>query len=249
DIGRMETTAVKDGDYYVLNGTKTYTTAIDVSDFGLVMTVTDWEKRRKEGVTCFVVEKDTPGLTLSREIEVMGRRGVKTFEVFFDNCRVPAENVLGGVGQGLEVARAELDSMRLALSAACLGTAERALEMMKSYAKQRVTFGEPLARRQAIQQMIVRAETDVYASRLMLYEAATEADQRKDIHIKAMMIKVFITEMTVRVVDRAIQVHGGLGYSKDLPLEMMYRDTRLHTIGDGATEVLEWSIARSILRD
>ena len=102
---------------------------------------------------------------------------------------------------------------------------------------------------QAIQQMIVRAETDVYASRLMLYEAATEADQRKDIHVKAMMIKVSITEMAVRVVDRAIQVHGGLGYSKDLPLEMMYRDVRLHTIGDGATEVLEWSIARSLLKD
>ena len=249
DLGNVETRAVREGDNYILNGTKMYVTAIDVSDFGLVLAVTDWEKRRRGGITCFIVEKDNPGVQVSRRISLMGRHGLKSYEVHLDNCVVPAGNILGELGHGLEVAGVELNSLRLECAAACMGAAERAQKMAMDYAKKRVTFGEPLAKRQLIQQMIVRAETDIYASKLMLYDVATEADQGKDITIKAMIVKCFVTEMAVRTIDRAIQIHGGLGYSKDLPLEMMYRDLRLYTIAEGATEVLEWTIARNLLRE
>ena len=249
DLGNVETRADKDGDSYILNGTKMYVTAIDVSDFGLVLAVTDWEKRRKGGISTFLVDKDSPGIHIVRQILLMGRWGLKSYEVSFENCVVPAANMLGEPGHGLEVAGAELASLRLECSAAALGAAVRALEMSKSSAKQRVTFGEALARRQSIQSMIVRAETAIYASRLMLYEAATEADHGKDISIKAMMVKTFVTEAALHIVDRAIQIHGGLGYSRDIPLEMMYRDLRLYTIAEGATELMEWTIARNLLRD
>ena len=249
DLGNVETRAERDGDNYILNGTKIYVTAIDVADFGLVLTVTDWEKRRKGGITMFLVDKDTPGLNIVRQIPLMGRWGLKSYEVKLDNCVVPAKSMLGKPGQGLEVAGAELASLRLECSAVCLGTAVKALEMTKSFSKQRVTFGEPLARRQLIQNIIVRAETEIYASRLMLYEAAVEADQGKDISLKAMMIKSYATEAALHIVDRAIQVHGGLGYSRDLPLERMYRDLRLYTIAEGATELMTWTVARNLLRD
>ena len=249
DLGNVETRADKDGDKYILNGTKMYVTAIDISDFGLVLAVTDWEKRRKGGISTFLVDKDSPGLDVVRQIPLMGRWGLKSYEVKFDNCVVPAGNLFGEPGHGLEVAGAELASLRLECSSVALGTAARALEMAKSHAKQRVTFGEALARRQSIQSIIVRAETAIYASRLMLWEAAMEADQGKDIAVKAMMVKTFVTEAALHIVDRAIQVHGGLGYSRDLPLEMMYRDLRLYTIAEGATELMEWTIARNLLRD
>ncbi|MFC1929386.1 acyl-CoA dehydrogenase family protein [Chloroflexota bacterium] len=161
---------------------------------------------------------------------------------------MPASDVLGELGQGLEIARAELNSLRLECCAVNLGTAKRALDMAKTYAKQRVTFGEPLARRQHIQQMIVLGEIDIFASKLMLYNTAAEVNQGENITLKAMMVKCFVTEMAIRFIDRAMQIYGGLGYSKDLPLEMMYRDARIFTIGDGPTEIMEWTIARNLLR-
>ncbi|MFC1929429.1 acyl-CoA dehydrogenase family protein [Chloroflexota bacterium] len=249
DLGNVETRAVKDGGAYVLNGTKLYVTAIDVAHFGIVLAVTDWQKRRRGGLTCFLVDSDAPGLKISRHLPMMGRRGLHSYEVALEDCVVPEENILGEPGKGLEVAGAEINGLRLAGSAASLGTAERALELAKAHAKERITFGGPLAKRQLIQEMIVRAEIDIYASKMMLYNAAWEADQGKDITLKTMMVKCFVTEMAIRAVDRVIQIHGGLGYSKELPLEMMYRDTRLRTLTEGGTEVLEWSIARKLLRD
>ncbi len=249
DLGNVETRAVKQGDGYVLNGTKIYVTAIDVSDFGLVLAVTDWEKRRKGGISAFIVEKDNPGVHIVRQIPLMGRWGLKSYEVRFENCVVPESAVFGKLGQGLEVAGSELASLRLECAAACLGAAERAHEMTKPFVKQRVTFGEPLSRRQLIQHMIVNAETNIYASKLMLYEAAVEADKGKDIGVKAMMVKTFVCEAALHIVDRAIQIHGGAGYTRDLPLEMMYRDLRLYTIAEGATELMEWTVARNLLRD
>ncbi|MBI2868527.1 MAG: acyl-CoA dehydrogenase [Chloroflexi bacterium] len=138
--------------------------------------------------------------------------------------------------------------MRLGCSAAMLGYAQRALDMAKSYARKRVTFGQPLATRQMVQEMIVNSETEVYASRLMLYHIASDYDQGKDVTTRMMMVKPYVTEMAIRVIDRAIQVHGGHGYTRELPLEMMYRDARLFTIGDGASEVLKWAAARSLLK-
>ncbi len=248
DIGNVETRAVRDGDNYILNGSKLYVTGIDVADFGLILAVTDWQKRRRGGLTCFLVDTKTPGLSLSRHLPMMGRRGLNSYEVSLENCAVPAANVIGGVGKGLEVLGDDLNTMRLSGSAAALGTAERALDMAKAHARERITFGEPLAKRQLVQQMIVHAEIDIYASKMMLYNPSSEGEQAMDITLKTMMIKCFVTEMAIRVVDRAIQVHGGLGYSKDLPLEMMYRDVRLRTLTEGPTEVLEWTIARNLLK-
>ncbi|MBI2868448.1 MAG: acyl-CoA/acyl-ACP dehydrogenase [Chloroflexi bacterium] len=249
DLGAIETRAVKDGNSWVLNGRKTYVTAIDVSHFGLVLAVSDWEKRRKGGISCFIVERNNPGLKLVRQIPLMGRRSLHSYEVELNDCRVPAENLFGEAGHGLEVAASELGATRIECAATCIGVAQRALKMAKDYAKKRVTFGEPLARRQTIQNMITHAEEDIYASRLMIWDAATDADEGKDINVKAMMIKAFATERAVRIINDAMQIHGGLGYTRDLPLEMMYRDVRLYTIGEGGTELLEWVIARNLLKD
>lgn len=248
DLGNMEMRAIRDGDNYILNGNKMFITAVDSSDFGLVFAVTDWQKRGRGGITAFIVDKDAPGFS-HQLIPVMGRRGLHVYELTFDNCVVPAKNVLSELGQGLELAQAGLVGARLGCAAACLGMAQRALDMAKSYAKQRVTFGQTLAKRQFVQSMVVDSETEIYASRLMLYHLAWEYDQGIDVTTKIMMVKPFVTEMAVRVIDRAIQIHGGYGYTKELPLEMMYRDARLFTIGDGASEVLRWAAARRLLRD
>ncbi|MBI2869365.1 MAG: acyl-CoA dehydrogenase family protein [Chloroflexi bacterium] len=249
DIGNMETRAVRDGAGFILNGSKLYITGVDVSDFGYVFAVTDWEKRRKGGISCFIVEKSNPGLQVVRRIPLMGRRGLNCYELKLDNCVVPADSMIGAPGKGLDIAGTYLNSGRLKAAASSLGGAVRALELVKSFAKQRVTFGEALARRQLIQHMIVQAEVDIHASRLMLYEAATGGDRGEDIALKAMMVKWFVPQAAKRIVDDAIQIHGGLGYSRDLPLEMIYRDVRLSSIGGGAAQVLEWTIARNLLKD
>lgn len=249
DLGMMETRAVKDGDNYIINGTKIFITAIDISDFGYVLAVTDPERKRNGGVTCFIVDNDNPGLIIGRHIECMGRRGLKSYELVFDNCLVPAGNIFGVIGGGMDIFVADMNSVRLCVSATCLGMAQRALDMSKSYAKERITFGQPLSRRQSIQEMIVYAETSIHASRLMLHHTAWEADQGIDVTHRVMMLKAHVPKVACRIIDDAMQIHGGFGYSKDLPLEMMYRDARLYMIGDGAVQVLEWAAARNLLRD
>ncbi|MBI2869681.1 MAG: acyl-CoA dehydrogenase [Chloroflexi bacterium] len=248
DTGNLETRAVKDGDNYILNGSKIFTTGLDDSDFGTVYAVTDWEKRRSGGITCFIVDMDAPGFTVERHIPLMGRRGLRSFELRFDNCVVPAKNILGQLGNGMAVAVSMLNEARLGGAAACLGAAVRALQMAKSYSKQRVTFGEPISRRQLIQHMIFLSEMEIQASRLMLYSTAWEADQGADITTKAMIVKYMLTESAFKVIDRCMQIHGGYGYSKDLPLEMMYRDVRLLRIIEGSSEIMEWAAARALLK-
>ena len=178
----------------------------------------------------------------------MGRWGLRSYELEFVDCVVPAKNILGELGKGMLVAVSMLNEARLGSAAACVGTAVRAMEMTKSYSKQRVTFGQPISNRQIIQHMIVQSEMDIFASRMMLYNTAWEADQGIDVTIKTMMVKCYVTEMANLVLDMAVQIHGGYGYSKDLPLEMMYRDVRLYRIIEGSTEVLEWAVARSMLK-
>ena len=248
DLSRMETRAVKDGDNYVINGNKIFITAIDISDFGYVLAVTDPERKREGGVTCFIVDNDNPGLKIGEHLECMGRRGLNSYEISFEDCVVPESAILGELGKGMDIFVADMNSVRLCGAAACLGMAQRALDMSKSYAKERITFGQPLANRQAIQEMIVFAETNIHASRLMLYHIAWEDDQGIDVTYRVMMLKARIPKLACRIIDDALQIHGGFGYSKDLPLEMMYRDARLYMIGDGSVQVLEWAAARHLLR-
>ncbi|MFC1929424.1 acyl-CoA dehydrogenase family protein [Chloroflexota bacterium] len=247
DTKALETRAVKEGNSYVINGTKTFITMADRADFGLVFAVTDPEKRARGGITCFIVDKGTPGFSISREIKTFGRSGLGVFELHFDNCVVPEGNVLGQVGHGLRIILRGLTKSRVRLAAYSVGAAERAQEMAMDYAKKRVTFGKPLAERQSIQNMLVDNATNIYASRMMTYNTAWEADQGMDLRTKAMMIKVFATEMACKVVDNAIQIHGGYGYSKDLVLEMIYRDVRMFRIADGATEMGKHWIASRLL--
>ena len=247
DTGALETRAIMSGNNYIINGTKTFITMADRADFGLIWAVTEPEKRARGGITCFIVDKGTPGFSISREVPTLGRRGVGVFELSFDDCAVPKENVLGEVGHGLRIILKGLTKSRVRIAAYCVGAAERAQELAMDYAKQRVTFGKPLAERQMIQNMLVDAAINIYAARMMVYNIAWEVDQGMDIRTKAMMAKVFASEMACNVVDNAIQIHGGYGYSRDLVLEMIYRDVRLFRIADGATEMAKHWIASRLL--
>jgi len=243
----MQTTAVKKGDQWVINGRKIWISRAHVADFIIVMAVTDKEKRARGGITAFLVDKGTPGLILQRQIPVIG--GHAPWEIVFEDMTLPESQVLGPVGQGFAPMQLRLTVRRLEIGSWCVGTAQRCLDMMVEYAKQRVTFGQRLADRQAVQWFIADSATDIYASRLMTYHGAWKFDQGEDVRQEASMLKIFATEMATRVADRAMQVHGGMGMSKDLPLEFIYRRLRPMRIFEGPTEIHRWVVARSLLKD
>lgn len=247
DPAGMQTTAVKKGDQWVINGRKIWISRAHVADFMIVMAVTDREKRARGGITAFLVDKGTPGLILQRQIPVIG--GHAPWEIVFEDMTLPESQVLGPIGQGFAPMQLRLTVRRLEIGSWCVGMAQRALDMMIDYAKQRVTFGQRLADRQAVQWFIADSATDIYASRLMAHHGAWKFDQGEDVRQEASMLKIFATEMATRVVDRAMQVHGGMGMSKDLPLEFMYRRLRPMRIFEGPTEVHRWVVARSLLKD
>ncbi len=247
DPAGMQTTAVKKGDQWVINGRKIWISRAHVADFMIVMAITDKEKRARGGITAFLVDKNTPGLILQRQIPVIG--GHAPWEIVFEDMTLPESQVLGEIGQGFAPMQLRLTVRRLEIGAWCVGMAQRCLDMMIDYAKQRVTFGQRLADRQAVQWFIADSATDIYASRLMAHHGAWKFDQGEDVRQEASMLKIFATEMATRVVDRAMQVHGGMGMSKDLPLEFMYRRLRPMRIFEGPTEVHRWVVARSLLKD
>lgn len=248
DIGAMQTTAVKKGDKWILNGTKIWISHADKADFIITMAVTDPEKRQRGGITAFLVDKDTPGLTVSRGIPTISYH--HPYELIYEDVEVDESQVLGEVGQGFVPMANRLGVRRLELAQRSVGMAERLLEMMVEYANQRKTFGHYLADRQAIQWWIADAATDIHATRLMAYHAAWKMDQgAKDIRREAAMLKVFGTEMVQRIADQAIQLHGGMGLAKEMPIEFMYRYIRVIRILEGASEVHRWTIARDILRN
>ncbi len=242
----METRAVKKGRNYILNGTKTFITMADRAGFGLVWAVTE-PAMGPHGITCFLVDKGTPGFTISREIKTFGRSGCDVYELSFENCSVPEENIVGKLGEGLRIALHGFGLSRLRIAACCIGAAERAQDLAVNYAKQRVTFGKPLSERQMIQNMLVENSINLFAGRMMVYNTAWEGDEGMDIRVKAMMTKVFGSEVACKVIDNAMQIHGGYGYSKDMPLEMMYRDVRLWRVAEGATEMAKSWIASRLL--
>jgi alkylation response protein AidB-like acyl-CoA dehydrogenase len=178
----------------------------------------------------------------------MGWRGSPTSELVFEECRVSRGQILGEIGGGFSLLMRFLDEQRLSVGAGCVGTAERLLEMACEHARQRVTFGRPLADRQAIQFMLADSAMEIYAGRLMVYQGARRADRGERVSREAAMAKVFCSEMAGRVADRALQVFGGMGYMKDLPVELMYRDVRNHRIAEGTSEILRILIARDLLK-
>jgi acyl-CoA dehydrogenase len=247
DPAGMQTTAVKKGDQWVINGRKIWISRAHIADFIIVMAVTDKEKRARGGITAFLVDKGTPGLVLQRQIPVIGSHA--PWEVVFEDLTIPDSHVLGQVGQGFAPMQLRLTVRRLEIGSWCVGFAQRCLEMMVDYAKQRVTFGQRLADRQAIQWFIADSATDIHATRLMTHHGAWKFDQGEDVRQEASMVKIFATEMATRVADRAMQTHGGMGMSKELPLEFIYRRLRPMRIFEGPTEVHRWVIARSLLKE
>lgn len=247
DAGAIKMRAERKGDKWVLNGQKTFISGAAKADFLITMAVTDPEKGKKGGITTFLVDKGTPGLKISRSIPTIGE--LHPYEVYYDNVELDDSQVLGEVGQGFVPLQNRLGVRRMELAIRCVGMAERALEMTIDYAKQRKTFGQYLSERQAIQWWVADSMTDIYATKLMVYDAARKMDQGiKDLRKESSMLKVFGTEMGTRVIDRAIQVHGGTGVTKDLPLEYMYRLIRIYRIVEGPSEVHRWTLARSAFK-
>ena len=252
DAGNVQTTAVREGEYFILNGLKHFITNGDVADLSTVITLTDKEKRARGGITAFVVEKGMPGFYVGTIERKMGIRGSHTAELIFDNCRVPVGNIIGGepmIGQGFKTAMRVLDKGRLTMGACALGAAQRLLEMCIDYSKERVQFGKPIASFQSVQNMLADMATEIYAARQMLYHAATLRDSGKKVIKEASMVKLFCTEMANRVGNSAVQIFGGMGYMKDFPVERFFRDLRLYTIYEGTSEIQRMVIARELTRD
>jgi acyl-CoA dehydrogenase len=246
--GMMQTTAVRDGDNWVINGTKFFVSWADAADFALVQAVTDPAKRQRGGITMFIVEKGTPGFSLKRPIPVWVSKKPEQFELLFDQCVVPQANVLGGVGRGFYMGQKILTIWdRLERAAWMLGMMQRALDMCTSWAKQRVTFGRPIADRQAIQWMIVEIWTDIQYLRTKLYEAAWKADQGQDVRMEASLLKYTGAQWATRSLDKAIQIHGGIGETDWLPLTRFYHVARHARIGGGTDEIHKMVLARFLL--
>ncbi|WP_083686413.1 acyl-CoA dehydrogenase family protein [Rhodoferax koreense] len=248
DPSQMRTMAVleqrADGEHYRINGNKIFITGADKADFVQLFARTGEDKGAAE-VSCFLIDRGTPGMRLGQNFELMSPD--RPWELMFEDVCVPASQMVGRRGQGWELARSFLDVGRLIHGPKAIGRAERALEMAIDYARQRKTFGEPLANRQAIQWMIADASVELNAARLMTYHAAWKADQGMNFHVEASQVKLYADDMYLRVVDRAIQIHGGMGLSRELPLELMYRDARSRTITEGSSEMQRTIIAREML--
>src|SRR5579864_459958 len=241
----IETRAVKDGDAWVLNGAKIFISGADKADYGLVFARTDKSKGR-DGVTCFIVDRDMPGFHVRRVVHTL-RSTYYATELQFVDLRVPERNVLGEVNRGFAIANDRLTRQRIPYAAGCIGIAVKAQEMAIDYAKLRHTFGSALATRQAIQWMIVDNEIDIRTSLWLVLAAAHKAERGEPYRTEAAMAKLVASEAGGRVVDRAMQIHGGYGMTKDLPLERWYREMRIRRIGEGPSEVQRHIMARDLL--
>jgi len=246
DPSGMITRAEKVGDEWVINGRKIWVSKVPAADFVIVMARVGAGKRH-EGITAFIVEKNTPGFEILREIPMLG--GHRTYELVFEDCRIPAENILGEVGAGFAPMQLRLVVRRLQIGTWCIGMCRRALDMMCSHAKQRTTFGALLADRQAVQWWIADAAMKMHACRLMVQDAARKQDLGIDVRTEASMIKVYATEMAAEVLDHAMQTLGAMGVTKELPLQLMAQRVRVMRVYEGPSEVHRMSIAKKILKE
>ncbi len=246
DAGGTRTTAVRDGDFWVLNGSKTFTTHASVGHVAVVFASTD-PSRKHHGISAFIVEKGTPGFSVGKHEDKLGMRASDTSEMVFQDCRIPAENLLGEEGHGFKDAMKVLDGGRISIAALALGTAAGALDHAVRYARERQQFGKPIGSFQAIQNKIADMATEVDAARLLTQRAGWLKDQGRDTTRESAMAKLYASEVAVRVANEAVQIFGGYGYVKDYPVEKYYRDAKLCTIGEGTSEIQRLVIARQIL--
>jgi acyl-CoA dehydrogenase len=246
DPASMRTRAERKGPDYVINGVKRFITDADKADFAQLMAVTDQVKGARGGISCFLVDMDRPGVRISAKHQTM--MGDAPCEIVFDNVHVPAENRVGEEGQGFAAAQRWLNEGRIRHGARACGVAERCLDMALDYAKQRKTFGEPLAERQGVQWILADCFTELHATKLMVRDAAAKLDAGEDARAETFMVKIYGDEMGFRVADRCLQLHGGIGLTTELPLEKLWRDQRSFMITEGPTEVLRTALAKLILR-
>jgi acyl-CoA dehydrogenase len=246
DPASMRTRAERKGTDYVINGVKRFITNADKADFAQLMAVTDPTKGARGGISCFLVDMKTPGVRISAKHQTM--MGDAPCELVFDNVHVSAENRVGEEGEGFATAQRWLNEGRIRHGARACGVAERCLEMALDYTKQRKTFGEPLSERQGVQWILADCFTELHATKLMVRDAAAKVDAGEDARAETFMVKIFGDEMGFRVVDRCLQLHGGIGLTTELPLEKFWRDQRSFMITEGPTEVLRTALAKLILR-
>jgi len=253
DAAAIQTTAVRDGDDYILNGNKIWIINGGIAATFVVFAKTEPAKEQERGaggITAFIVEKGTPGFTIGRNEKMMGLHGIPVTSLFFDDCRVPAANVLGGedkLNQGFATAMKALDYGRLGVGAVCLGVAQGALEAGVQFACEREQFGGPIALKQAIQNFIADTATEIEALRYLVYHTAWLVDQGQKYTKEAAMVKLFGSEVANRAVNCMLQTHGGYGYIKDYPIERMYRDARVSRIFEGTNEIQRFIIAADII--
>ncbi|MEJ8845779.1 acyl-CoA dehydrogenase family protein [Variovorax rhizosphaerae] len=250
DAASLRTTARRDGDHYVVNGTKRFITNAPHAGVFTLMARTDPLNKGAGGVSAFIVERDTPGISIGKRDKKMGQRGAHTADVIFEDCRVPAENLIGGKeGMGFKTAMKVLEKGRIHIAAICVGVAERMLADALKYAMERKQFGQPIAEFQLVQAMLADSRMEVYAARSMVLDAARRRDNGENVATEASCCKLFASEMCGRVADRAVQIFGGSGYLADHGIERFYRDVRLFRLYEGTSQILQLVIARNMIRE
>ena len=250
DAASLRTTAIRDGDHYVVNGTKRYITNAPQAGIFTLMARTDPEDKTSGGISAFIVEAGTPGIGFGKRDKKMGQRGAHTCDVIFENCRVPVANLIGGVeGKGFKTAMKVLDKGRIHIAAICVAVAQRMLDDTVQYAIERKQFGQAIGEFQLVQAMLADSRAELYAARCMVLDAARRRDDGLNVSTEASCAKLFASEMCGRVADRAVQIHGGAGYMSEYGIERFYRDVRLFRIFEGTTQVQQLVIARNMLRE
>ena len=248
DAASLKTTARREGDHYILNGTKRYITNAIIADTFNVMARTNPDIQGAHGISSFIVERDTPGITLGPVDKKMGQAGSKTCDVTFEDCPVPVENLIGEEGEGFVTAMKVLDRGRLHISGVSVGVAERLITDALDYALQRKQFGQPIAEQQLIQAMLADSQTETYAAKCMTLETARQRDNGENVSTESSACKLFATEMVGRVADRAVQIHGGAGYMSEYAVERFYRDVRLFRLYEGTSQIQQIIIARNMIK-
>lgn len=250
DAGTMKSRAVRDGEHYVINGRKSWVTSGPVADYIVLFTMTQPELKHK-GITAFIVEADNPGFIRGKKEPKLGIRASATSEIVFEDHRVPAVNRLGEEGEGFKIAMTVLDAGRIGIASQALGVAEAAFEAAVNYAKEREAFGQPIGQFQGIQWMLADMKTRIEAARFLIWNAALAKERSKHdggrYTLEASMAKLFASETAMWVTEKAVQIHGGMGYSKELPLERYFRDAKITEIYEGTSEIQRLVIARNVL--
>ena len=247
DAGGMNTTAVKSGEHYILNGSKNFITHGKSGDVAVVIARTG-KKGDSHGMSAFIVEKGTPGFSGGKKEDKLGMRASETAELIFDNCKIPKENLIGSEGDGFVQSLKLLDGGRISIGALSLGISKGAYEAALKYSKERVQFGKPISSFQGVSFKLSDMATEIAASELLIHKAASMKNRGDKVTVQSAMAKMFSSEACVKISNEAVQIHGGYGYIKEFPVEKFYRDSKLCTIGEGTTEIQKLVIARNILK-